>query len=260
VAATTALVKRVVNRQIETKYKNDYSGQIFPAMGVYVVPPNMGNNGHNSTIQSVGDIHRLIPSIQKGVEDFDRVGNKIKVSRLVTTMNFSLAAQNLAVPTAQNVMVVLYIWQHKLYKDYQILAAQNSWAQFLDRGDGTTGEFAGSAFDSTLPLAKDNYILHKKIMFPLRCPGVVTGTPSVNEISNTLSSPFSKRITLNLTRFVPKALQYPLATVGSVLTDSYPANCSLAFSYGYYNMDLSATDGNPNVDVNYVTKLEYKDA
>jgi len=253
-------VKKVVNRQIETKYKHDYSGQIFPAIGSYQVPPNMANNGHNSTIAVQGDIHRLLPSIQKGLEDYDRVGNKIKVSRLVTTMNFSLAAQNLAVPTAQNVMVVLYIWQHKLYKDYQVLAAQNQWAQFLDRGDGTTGQFNGSAFDSVLPVASDAYILHKKIMFPLRCPGVVTGTPSVNDISNTLSSPFSKRITLNLTKYVPKGLQYPVAAVGNVLIDSYPTNSSLAFSYGYYNMDLSATDSNPNVDVNYVTRLEYKDA
>jgi len=258
-AKTTAIVKKVLKREVETKYKHDYSGAIFPAIGIYDTPPNMGNNGHNATIQAVGDIHRLLPPITQGDDAQTRSGNKINVKRLVTTVNFSIAQNNLSVPTAQNIMVVVYIWQHKLFKDYNALGANNSFAQFLDRGNGTTGEFRGSAFDAALPVASDSYILKKKLMFPLRTPGVVTGTPSVNDIGNTLSSPFMKRVTLNLTNYVPKGLQYPVQNVSNGQIDDYPTNCSLAMSMGYYNMDLTAPDTNPNLNVNYVTRLEYLD-
>jgi len=259
-AALTAKVERVLNRKLETKYRFDYSGQAFPAIGYY---PGTAQ-GHNGTITNVSDIHRMIPQVQVGDTQVTRTGIKLEVLKLQADLDFSIRADALGpFPTGWNLMFVVYIWQHKQYKSYSQLAAGNNWAQFLDRGDGTTGSFSGISCDAKLPLSKDHYKLCKKYVFPIRTDGSTNGQQLGTVVSNTNSAPFQKRISVDLTKFIPKKLQYVVQPTGTPAIDDFPTNASLAMSVGFYNMDLvlaSDVITQPLCNVSWVTKVTYKDA
>jgi len=256
----TALVKRVLNSKLETKYRFDYSGQPFPAIGYY---PGTAN-GHNGTLTNVSDIHRMIPQVQVGDTQVTRTGIKLDVLKLQADLDFSVRSDALGpFPTAWNLMFVVYIWQHKQYKTYSQLAASNDWSQFLDRGDGTTGAFSGVSCDAKLPLAKDHYRLCKKFVFPIRTDGSSNGQQLGTVVSNGNAAPFTKRLSLDLTKFIPKKLQYVVQPSGTPAIDDFPTNSSLAMSVGFYNMDLilaSDVITQPLCNVSWVTKLTFKDA
>lgn len=266
-AATTALVHRVLSRQLETKYRYDYSGVDFPGIGTY--PGTVC--GHNGTISNLSDIHRMIPPIASLVANDTqntRQGIKIDVMKLKADLDFSIKDDAIhPSPRALNLMAVVYVWQHKQFKSYKQLEASNNFGQFLDRGNGTTGAFSGIACDAKLPLARDHYKLCKKFVFPLRTDGTANGSVVGTGVyvSNTNASPFTRRISLDLTKFVPKKLQYPVqATTPTVdpTIDSYPTNSSLCMSVGFYNMDLVEDDttSEPLINVQWVTQLTFKDA
>lgn len=256
-------VKTVLNRELETKYKFDYSGSIFPAINNF---GSAGNNGHNSKIDNnTADIHALIPWIDNGTETFQRIGKSIEVRKLTADIDVSINAQYIQnnPGVSWNLYVVLYIWQHKLFKDYSTLSSQNSFAELLDIGDGNLTSFAGEAVYSKLPVNEDAYSLKKKMVFRLRTDGMVGGVnPATPLVVGANSAPFQKKFTVDLTRFVPKELKYSINHTGNQLIDSYPVNSSLAMSMGYYSASLDAipTGDPPLIDVNYVTKIYYKDA
>lgn len=209
----------------------------------------------------------MIPPIPIGDTQNDRQGIKVNVLKLQTHLDFSIrddATRPSA--TAWNLMFVVYIWQHKQYKSYKQLELNNNFDQFLDRGNGTTGNFTGLPCDAKLPLAKDHYKLCRKFVFPIRTDGSANGavTGTNYNVSNGNAAPFSKRITLDLTKYIPKKLQYPVATSTDPdpVIDSYPTNSSLCMSVGFYDMTL-VTQGDvlaqPLVNTQYVTTLTFKD-
>lgn len=260
-------VKNVLNRELETKFKNQYSGAVFPSIGAYPAT----NEGHNASISAVADIHRMIPDVpQSAGQDtaFTRNGNKLTVKNLSVQLAFSIKDDAIEPsPRALNLMVCVYIWQHKQYKTYNELGVRNNFGAFLDRGNGNTGGFSGLPCDGALPLAKDNYKLCKKLMFPLRTDGSANGqVVGANfVVSNTNSSAFQRTFNLNLTKYIPKTLQYPIQPQSPINPqfDSYPTNSSLCMSVGWYNMDFSSPSdllAEPLLNVQYVTKFTFKDA
>lgn len=265
----TNVVTRVLNRKLETKYKYDYSGLAFPGTG-NSYPATI--EGHNGSISNLTDIQRLIPPIESETDGaltvHQRIGQKIDVQNLTLHLRVSIKDDALQPsPRALNLMVVVFIWQHKQFKSYKLLETGNNFAQFLDRGDGETGSFSARPCDSTLPLAKDHYKLCKRITFPLRTDGtangsVVGGNPYV---SNSNAAPFSKVMTMNLTKFIPKRLQYPVQETSPApapAVDSYPTNSSLCMSVGFYNMNLLYDDvlAEPLINIDWNTKITFKDA
>jgi hypothetical protein len=197
-----------------------------------------------------------------------RSGIKITPVNLSAHLVFSIKDDAISPsPRGLNLMVVVYIWEHKQFKSYTQLQSSNDFGQFLDRGQGFTGAFSGQPCDVALSLAKDHYKLCKKLVFPLRTDGTTNGSTSgTGTVSNGNASPFQKTVNLNLTKYIPKVLQYPVQPVpspGDPTKDSYPTNSALCMSVGWYNLDLTVASDNlaePLINCQYVTKLTYKDA
>lgn len=211
----------------------------------------------------------MIPPISIGDTQNDRQGIKLEVLKLVTHLDFSIRDDAIRPsPAAWNLMFCVYIWQHKQYKSYKQLETGNNFSQFLDRGDGTTGSFSGLPCDAKLPLAKDHYKLCRKFVFPIRTDGSSNGSVvgSALVVSNTNASPFQKRITVDLTKYIPKKLQYVVQQTSpdpDPTIDSYPTNSSLCMSVGFYDMTLVSQGdilSQPLVNVQYVNQITYKDA
>jgi len=268
--ATTALIKNVLSRETETKMVSYYSGTQFPTVTAGYQNANDPQNG--LIANNSGDLKFLIPPIKEGPASFNREGNKITVKDLRLTMEVSVVSGNLdSYPNIlNNIMVVVYIYQHKIFKDYLTLSTQNNYQQLLDLGNGATGAFSGRAIDSKLPVASQYYKLHKKLMFPLRNsgqlpPGTSGGPPGSTPslLDNVNSAPFQRRFNINLTKYVPKKLVYKeLNPTPNPLIDLFPANSSLSMGIGFYNLDLSplANAGlNSTLNVNWVSHLRYKD-
>lgn len=266
--ATTALIKKVLSRETETKMTAYYSGTQFPTVTAGYQNGNDPQNG--LIVNNSGDLKFLVPPIKEGPSSFNREGNRITVKDLRLTMEVSIVSGNLDsyVNILNNIMVVVYIYQHKIYKDYNTMVTQNNYQQLLDHGDGTTGAFSGRAIDSKLPVASQYYKLHKKLMFPLRNsgqlpPGTSGGPTGASLLDNVNSAPFMRRFNINLTKFVPKKLVYKeLNPTPNPIIDDFPANSSLSMGIGFYNLDLSplANSGlNSTINVNWVSQLKYKD-
>ena len=261
--ATTALVKRVLNRNAETKEVCYYSGTQFPGITVGYQSNNDPQNG--LIANNTGDLKFLIPPLKEGSTSFTRLGNKVQVKSLRLTLECSIVGGNInTIPNIlNNIMVVIYIYQHKKYRDYATLSTQNNYNLFLDRCDGTYGSFTGNAIDSKLPVADQYYKLHKKIMFPLRNSGVFGDGQPGSSCDNVNSHPFMRRFTVDMTKFVPKHLTYgEVSPTPTQILDEFPTNSSLTMGIGFYNLTLTplANSGlNSTINVNWSSKLRYKD-
>ena len=260
--AVKNVVKSVLAKEVETKmvcyYSGGTQGTNTPYPGTFTV--QNGSITSNST-----DIKPLLPQTKQGLDDWNRVGNRIRPVKVVADIDISLLPtvfQNPNIPN--NIQVVVYILQHKILKDYENLFVANDFLDLLDSGDGVTRNFSGNPVDDNLPVTASSYKLCKKITFPLRA-SVLTGTitsPLVYSVNNN-SAPFSKRLSIDVTKYLPKTLTYPETNSGSVPNvPVWLTNTSLFMSVGAYNMDLS-TQPSPlpsMFNIQYVSRMSFKDA
>ena len=256
------VVKSVLAKELETKmvcyYSGGTQGTNTPYPGTFTV--QNGSITSNST-----DIKPLIPQTKQGTDDWNRIGNRIRPVKVVADIDISLLPTVFQTPNIpNNINVVVYILQHKVLKDFDNLFVANDFTQLLDSGDGVTRNFSGNPVDDNLPVSAVTYKLCKKLVFPLRA-SVLTGTitsPLVYSVNNNLA-PFSKRVSIDVTKYLPKTLMYPESFNASVANPAvWPNNSSLFMTVGAYNMDLSV-QGSPlpsMFNIQYVCRMSYKDA
>jgi len=252
-------IKRVLNKNSETKMRTWFGGLPFPQSSSY---PGSVQAQNGLITSNTTDIHALIPMVAQGVDDYQRIGTRISPVSLVADFDVTInqAYLNSNNPVAQNVVAVFYFLQHKIYKDYTTLGVSNNFDQLLDVGDGTTVRFGAHPVDESLPVAKQFYSVLKKMVIPLRCSGQwINGTTGADgQIGNNNSDNFHRRFSVNLTKHLPKVLTYPETLSGSGGTTTlWPTNSSMFWAVGVYNMDLTVAGAGQSppsyIQVQYVS-------
>jgi len=166
---------------------------------------------------------------------------------------------NLTAPLSTNIVCVLYILKHKIYKDYNTLIAKNDFTQLLKPAEGVTVAFQGNQTDANLPVANQYYQVVKKVKFNLRNSGTYySSTTPAAGVANNNSAPFNHRMSINLIKHLPKSLLYPESQVTT--NGDFPTNSNLFWSIGYYNMDMLTPGGSFSwIVTQYTSRLTYKD-
>lgn len=138
-------VNRIVEGKQETKFVLD-------------APWNFDSNisletftGFTSGITSTAEVYALIPKIQQGTDDHNRIGQQIQPVSLTTKVNLALYTQH-----SQNVYVDVFFCHSRTVK-----SANNTSSvvvsKLLNAGDGTNVGYDGTSFTSMLPINKTEF-------------------------------------------------------------------------------------------------------
>lgn len=213
------------------------------------------------------DILQLIPFIQQGTDDWERIGREItpKSLRVVGAVRISLPQLQLNLIT--NLKVHIFVYQHVTLKDYQSLYSANSFEDFLYAGQGATVRFNGEEQNVGMPVNKQVYRVVKKLVIPLKFAGFFSPPPGA-AVPFPNSHTWKANFSFDVTKHLPKRLVYPqnnqLAPLPIQQLDT-PTNSSLAMSMGFtWDFNPSNTGGTapqlrPYIEQTYVSQMTYKD-
>lgn len=242
-APTIRAVKRIVRGTQETKLVT------YKAMdGVY----------HNSAI-AADDFYRCIPAVSQGVQDWQRIGDKINPTSLV--VNGYVCADRRDALDTRPFQVRIVFWSSKSAKTIGTLThdwqTQAAWAYLLRQNDESGAgsgikAYTGDHDDNFLPINRDKFIVHaeKRInIYPQDLLSAPVTTFATEGAQGTFKR-FSVRIKC------PKTLTYEQASGGNL-----PMNFCPMMSVGYCYMDAGAPDViNTRVLVTATAHLKYKDS
>jgi len=258
------LIKKVMKGEAETKIQM-YYGNNNPS----TAPFGVSTQQNQFIISNTTDILRILPEVSGGVNDDQRVGSSITPVSCVTHCSVTISANTaggsgFANNLSYNLVAVAYCLQHVSYKTYASLSTQNNFAQMLKLGvGGQTSNFNGTFEFSKLPVEKGYYQVLGKKTFNLRNSGVqstTVGVPQAQWGTNANAAPVRHEWTWNLTKQLPKKIQYPEANSAAPGLDD-PLNAAPFWCIGYYQMDGSQSVTAPQVLIQqqYVTVFKYKD-
>lgn len=280
-------VVAIVNGQSETKrgaFYETYNDGTVPIVGRLTgLRSARGFAVQNNAItNNTSDILQLIPYIPQGIDNWQRIGNKIRPSSLI--VNGTVRVNTVYALTPQlptNIRVVIYVLQSVQFKDYDGLLARNDFTNLLDTDEGTTVAFRGEAQDLNLSVSKQNYKLLQKKVLTLRYGGVTNTTGSNSyAVSVSNSHTWYADYTLNLGKHLPKVLVYPEEGVVGALppaTLNSPTNSSIFMCMGCIDWNQGGyTNGtgavpdppgdlptrvlvHPYLEQTYVSHMGYKD-
>jgi len=267
-------VVRIVHGQAETKtvafYEQSNDGS-FSARASGLYSQRGWRVQNNSITNNNNDIHQLIPYLQQGTDDNTRIGQRVTVSRLHVTGAVRVAlVNNVLAQKPTNMKVYLYILQHVSLKDYTNLYSQNNFKQFLEIGEPTTltpgtDYFYGTPQNTGMPVAKQYYKVHMRKVLTLRYGGLENAV-STDAASVSNCHTWYADYSINLTKFVPKILQYPETDTGPTvipITQNVPTNSSIFMSVGFIDWtnpnNSTAHATTPQLEQTYVSQLSFKD-
>jgi len=246
--ATVALVKQVLSKEIETKFRSQ-------------APMIVSNR---NAIVTNNDIRSLIPPMdQTGATDpgnsYERMGQKITPRKLRCSAYISL---NPGITRSTNVVVCWWALTHKSIKHYPDLlptANQDISTKFFKTGDfNQTYGFDGIVLNSTFPVNDNEYTVLKKGKFLL---GKNTGV--VQDVLTAGNQPVYGNHTGRMVEFdvkTPAKLLYDQDN-GSPKTVQYPNNFAPFMVVGYYHQDQTQGDeANADIAITMRTSLWYDDA
>ena len=266
-----ALIKKVVKGEAETKMVAFYGGNgSGDTRGTLAAAGAVGQNQFISVNST--DILQIIPPVSQGTNDTNRIGQSITPVSMKIHCKVDLTPQNgnatgYQAGTLYDLTAVAYCLQHVSYKTYASLYAQNLFTQLLDTGEGTTVNFEGSFEASHLPVAKGYYkVLARTKKMYLRSPGIIPGPAASPNITNlpqmNSSAPHTHEWTWDITKMLPKKLQYPENDTTVAGQVDLPLNAAPFWCIAYYNTDTSAafpTSPAVRIRQQYVSMLRFKD-
>ena len=264
-------VKAIVEGQAEKK--NAYFYESFNdgtstarSTGAYV---NRGWCTQNQSIRTNNtDIKQLIPYVDLGDDVNQRIGRKIDPTNLVLAgaVRVALARQQVENSPCINFKVHLFIVQHVQIKDYYTLYGQNDFTQFLYNGEGQTVRFDGEEQNAAMAVNSSVYKVLKKKVITLKYAGNQSGI-GAQGIPN--SHVWKANYSINLTKYLPSKLMYPLNTTLGPLPPAQaanPTNSSLFMCMAFCpdnnpaNTNGAVFASVPWIEQTYVTRMSYTDS
>jgi len=267
VSSTLALaVKSIISKELENKYVTSFPGRanaVYPGVawagagsGILQIP-QIRNNG------TVTNIVPLMPPIQQGLADFNRVGDKIRPINMTVHFDVSMFTKNI---NSNYLLVRLLCLSDKSIKDTEALnfntvVPQTGTpvdTQLFDYGNGTNGAFNGVPYDVNWRINRKRYTVHHDRVFKL-LKGYGNNPQSTNPVpyagAITDQNPLStQRLTFKIR--CPQELKYQSAT------SQFPTNFAPFWCLGFIQPDGDGTTGylDNQVLVNYTTHFDYEDA
>lgn len=241
----TQKINRVISRRQETKYVVQ-----SPYNDIQPGPTNLSTFiFFSQAVTSTNELYMLLPQVNQGDDDHERIGKSIQPVKLTTKVNMAVGGVG-----SISIYADVYILTSKTIKDFR-LCNQVLTAELLNKGDGTNVPYDGTSYNSMLPVNTDEFtvIKHKRVKLTkqvgdpnTQVSGGVAGT--VSESRHFAS--FSVNVPC------PKALTY--ATAG----DNTPTNFFPFMLIGWHATDTlgqSITNLLP-LGVQASSHLWYKDA
>jgi len=245
-----AQVKKLVRSEQETKYVSN--ALTIPGSSLN----NLGNFvGFSTAITGTGEIYGCLPITAQGVDDFQRVGNKIKPSRV--TVRLDLAVKDHVDNSALDRTVHVFLMSAKSVKSLDNYTAIPI-TLMMEKGDGTQTSFDGTTYNAQLPINRKEFTVHKHKVFRLVSGfGKSVGTTSASAgTTDSVISPSYSYARISMKVPTPKTLIYDRASA------TYPTNAAPFLVIGYTKNN---NDGQDHVSMDYVSvlgqvQMYYKDA
>jgi hypothetical protein len=250
-------VKAIINKTTESKYCTEslVNGTYF-----------------NSVITDPGDWYRCLPQLPQSTEatSYTREGKKVEHCTVRVHWNFKYGPTD---AQTRDIFVVLYVVQPKFQKASRRTDVNNQVSfynsAYLDNGQGTNTNFAGTWQTSGMPVQKDLFtLLHKKIFRLSKASGRSNGTGVVGQYDGYGSGMYAIGIKDNISHTWSHKLPNLLYTDGQYnsVTNAdvqavLPSNTSPVWAVGYYYADGTAADTAGGIlQVNCWTELFFKDS
>jgi len=254
-----ATVNRAINRKAESKtaiYYNNGSG--LAGDGTYA---NRGWAAQNQSITStVNDLHRMLPFVYTGVNENQRIGDRISPVSLSVQGTVKIRKTVTDLETAQDLFAVIYVLEHVTYKSYTSLIAGNDFTQLLKNGENTTNAFEGEVWQAQQPVADQYYRLLKKKVVRLRYAGITSAQtpPAGNDVSIANCHDYQAKFSLGLSKKHLPTLKYPESSL--VAGQGDPLNVAPFFAVGFYWADgTTYLLDQALIEQQYVSVLKFKD-
>jgi hypothetical protein len=203
----------------------------------------------------------MIPFVQPGTAENQRIGDQITPMSLVTHGTVKLTLSNLSAALPDDIFVVIYALEHVTFKSYTSLIAGNNFTQLLKTGENTTALFDGDVWTSQIPVADQYYRLLKKKVLRLRYAGITPSAPSPTEVQLSIANSHDYQAKFNFTlgqKQLPAKYKYP--ENATVAGSADPLNSAPFFAMGFYWAD-GRTSATATVlcEQQYVSILKFKD-
>lgn len=265
-------IKQVVRGEAETKRAAFYQSANNGSSGA-IATGNFSDRGwavqNNTIVNNTTDLLQLIPYVAQGINDYERIGNRVRVQSLNVRGRIRITGSlvtAIATPMT-NLDVYLYFLEHVSLKDYTNLRARNDFNQLLDTEEGNTTSFVGNALDGMHRVNKAAYQLISKKKIQLRyggaaLPGGTLTTPVAVANSHQWLSDFN----INLTKACPKQLKYPDDVPGAsplpATVLNAPTNAAIFMAVGFVDCATGQPSGSlvrPWLEQTYISELSFKD-
>lgn len=236
-------VLKIVHKEVETK-------QAFNTLSL---------TPFNSGMTSQGDVLQVIPSINKGTSDNQRIGDQLRAMSL-QIRGYILASISIPQALSQaRIGVRIMVVQPKEYSNYStVYANYNSWQVTLLKKGGTTSAFTGAVDDLYAPINSDSITKYYDKVIYVTTPYIYTGTGTTNvnviQSMDVAQSVKFFNIKFNLRN---KLLKYD----DSFSSGLAPTNTAPVMMVGYVHLDGSSPDiASTNVSMQYDAIFNYEDA
>lgn len=249
--AFTKMVKSVINKQVETK-QNSFS---------------FGLTAFNSGVNSAGDVVRLIPSIQQGSGEANRIGDNIRSQSLTIKGHFVInviptisttSSLPTSIPPNCRLMIRAFICSVKRFQNYDDAVSNvASWSSNFLKNGNSAQALDGSVESLYLPVNRDVITVHKEIKKYISIP-MLTSTSSVatpaNWIIGQSADPRSSVRFFSANIPMKKLFKYDDTT-------NVPQNCAPFLVVSYAHLDGTGPDVvTTAVNAAFVSTLKYEDA
>lgn len=216
------------------------------------------------------DILRLVPQVLEGTGDYNRIGTKIRPVSLIVKGQLRCKLANVLLYSPAAFTVDLYVLQHKRLKSYENLYSLNNFGELLDTGEGGTIGYQGISINSGMRVSPQNYTVLQRKRITLRYNGLQNTGAAAAQVSVDGSHTWYAEYSMNLTKHLPKVLQFPDDTTAGAPTPpriaNAPSNSSIFLCMGYpswYNNSINssaATSNNVILEQTYVATMGFKDS
>jgi len=233
---TKSMLYKVLNKTIETKFASvQYTYTTF-----------------NSAISNIADFLAILPAVQAGTGQNQRIGNSIHPVKLEIRGYITVDSNTLWI-TAQEILCRLMCFQQKDLRSFADLASGNF--NLLNVGGGS-GQYDGSLLRQCMPHNNDAYTFYKDLKHTFFKPyGLLNSsiTP-VSSMNSSLVLPFHIVLT---PKHMPSVFKYDSNVTGANYPDNFCPFLALGYCFGN-NQTPDVT--NTQLGMSYVSTLYYKDA
>lgn len=255
-SAKAAKVSKSVKQYVQRALRADEEEKVQPGVGLTAqyVEPFIG------PLSSPGNIIKLIPKINQGVTQGERVGSEIRPKAFNVKGVINLSGK---VNQAWNIRVRMMIVQDKSNLDYtfsnDFVNAVSSSLLMDTVGSGFTAGYTGGLGSHFLPINTDRYKVWHDVEFPLSAPVGQTSQQSPLIAGAMASMPPNSSRAFDITVKLPATLKYD---DGAAAT-GFPIMSAPYLLIGWVNPDEPAvysSNGPVPLYVTAVSKLIYSDA